>query len=432
MLVLKKLLKNDIVKGSLFALILKILAALGTFFLNILLARALGPEEAGYFFLAQAVVFILAAICRQGFDNAMVRLIAGYYISGEKNNISQLYGYVLLRIIPVLLFMTTIMLVYSDEICLLLFNNNSISPLLVIGALMLLPLSLSQFNGFCLQGLKKVPEAMFFQNAALTIITSIAFYFIVPATATEAIKIYFIVSLFICILSFYSWFRNDLTISFKFNSVERLNASKVASSLFLILLFGQLTQWIGQLMLGVWSEASEVAIFATAQRTALLASFFLIALNAIAAPKYAEAHKKGKDNEIKKIAVMSSRFLMIAAFFILFFILFFAEWLMSLFGPEFVSGANILRILAIGQFVNLITGSVGYLLQMTGNEKKLRNNVFFSSAVLFFGGPVFIPLYGVYGAAVITALSVATQNVLSVYQVKKQLGFNTLNIFQKI
>jgi len=90
-----------------------------------------------------------------------------------------------------------------------------------------------------------------------------------------------------------------------------------------------------------------------------------------------------------------------------------------------------LRILAVGEFVNVISGSVGYLLQMTGKEKIFRNNVIISSMILVVLGPFVIPFWGVTGAALLTALAVATQNLLSVYQVKKELGFNTLDVLSK-
>ena len=89
-------------------------------------------------------------------------------------------------------------------------------------------------------------------------------------------------------------------------------------------------------------------------------------------------------------------------------------------------------MVAVGQVINVITGSVGYLLNMTGHEKDMRN-------VVLFSGPLAIVLafsltshFGLMGAAYATAISVATQNLLAVWMVKKRLGFNTLNIFRKV
>ncbi|MFT5718160.1 MAG: O-antigen/teichoic acid export membrane protein, partial [Oleiphilaceae bacterium] len=105
-------------------------------------------------------------------------------------------------------------------------------------------------------------------------------------------------------------------------------------------------------------------------------------------------------------------------------------WLMSFFGEEFRVASTALVILALGQFVNIATGSVGYLLSMTGLERKVRDNAFFSAIIGVTLGFVLIPIYGLLGASVATAIAIASQNLLGVYQVRKHLGFNTLKFWQ--
>lgn len=85
------------------------------------------------------------------------------------------------------------------------------------------------------------------------------------------------------------------------------------------------------------------------------------------------------------------------------FMLIFPERLMWLFGEQFKSGANLLRIFALGQFVNVMTGCVGYLLSMSGHERVLRN-------VFFISGPM------------------ASQNLLAVGMVERRLGGSLLDV----
>ena len=101
---------------------------------------------------------------------------------------------------------------------------------------------------------------------------------------------------------------------------------------------------------------------------------------------------------------------------------------MSLFGKEFVNEGSILIILSAGQFINLITGSVGYLLQMTGHEHAYQKNLLYSFFLVSIGSLVIIPTYGITRAAYITSTSIAFTNLMCVYDVKKYLGFNTLKI----
>ena len=124
--------------------------------------------------------------------------------------------------------------------------------------------------------------------------------------------------------------------------------------------------------------------------------------------------------------ILSVRIMLLVSVPVTLFILLFPEWLMSMFGDAFTAAATALMILTIGQFVNIATGSVGYLLSMTGNETKVRDNVVISGILSVALGIILIPYYGVIGAAIAYACGVASQNLLGVYQVKKYLGFNTL------
>ena len=192
----------------------------------------------------------------------------------------------------------------------------------------------------------------------------------------------------------------------------------------------QAVQWSGQLISGAYVPSEEIAMLAVAQRTAVLTSFILMAVNMVVAPKFAALYKQGKTIELQNIAVFATRLMTLFALPVVGFMLLFSEWLMWLFGEEYKAGANLLRILAVGQFINVITGSVGFLLTMSGHERDMRNVVLFSGPLAIVLALVLTPLYGVTGAAVATAISVASQNLLAVAMVKKRLGFNTLAIWR--
>lgn len=101
----------------------------------------------------------------------------------------------------------------------------------------------------------------------------------------------------------------------------------------------------------------------------------------------------------------------------------FADDTMSIFGKDFSSLGNILRIMAAGRYVNVLTGSVGSLLIMTGHEREQRLAVLISAVMSVILSLILIPLLGLLGAAISYAIALAAQNLLSVYFVKKRLGF---------
>jgi O-antigen/teichoic acid export membrane protein len=66
---------------------------------------------------------------------------------------------------------------------------------------------------------------------------------------------------------------------------------------------------------------------------------------------------------------------------------------------------------------------------MTDHEKNMLNVVFFSGPLALALGLALTPIYGATGAAVATAIALASQKLIAVYMVKKHLGFNTLKLW---
>ena len=81
-----------------------------------------------------------------------------------------------------------------------------------------------------------------------------------------------------------------------------------------------------------------------------------------------------------------------------------------------------LVILAIGQFFNVATGTVGTLLTMTGFEKKLLavNTLFMVLNIIL--NIVFITIWGIEGAAFAYAISIFGMNFTRVFFVHKYIN----------
>lgn len=196
--------------------------------------------------------------------------------------------------------------------------------------------------------------------------------------------------------------------------------------LFLVSAMYLVIQWTSTFALGIWGTKAEVGVFSVAFRTAMLISFVLIAVNSIAAPKFAALYSLGDMDALGKTARNSARLLTLMAAPVLALFIIFPSRIMGVFGEDFRQGGMILAILAAGQFVNVSTGSVGYLLMMSGNERILRNNVAFAAAVNVALNALLVPRYGILGAAVATALSVSLLNITASYLVYKKINIKTI------
>ena len=94
---------------------------------------------------------------------------------------------------------------------------------------------------------------------------------------------------------------------------------------------------------------------------------------------------------------------------------------MRVFGHEFEAGWVVLVIGTVGQLVNCATGSVGYLLLMSGNEKGLVRIQIIMAIITVTSCLLLVPHWGVAGAAIAAAVGNAGTNAWCLLEIKKSL-----------
>ncbi|MBT6456251.1 MAG: hypothetical protein HOK37_12010 [Gammaproteobacteria bacterium] len=90
--------------------------------------------------------------------------------------------------------------------------------------------------------------------------------------------------------------------------------------------------------------------------------------------------------------------------------LFFPQQLLLIFGTDYQQADSLLMILAFAQFINVFTGSNGYILMMTGHEREFRNIALLSAVLTVILSFILIPFFGAIGAAIATVLGFLTKN----------------------
>ena len=100
---------------------------------------------------------------------------------------------------------------------------------------------------------------------------------------------------------------------------------------------------------------------------------------------------------------------------------------MRIFGHEFEAGWPILVIGTAGQLVNCAVGSVGYLLLMSGEQKRLVRVQACMAVVMVVLSLLLIPRWGIIGAAAGAAITNAVSNFVYLWQVRRALGLSPYN-----
>ncbi len=149
---------KEIVSGAGITFIIKVGGAFFTFIFNVILARILGAENAGIYFLCLTLITISSTIGRCGLDNTILRFVAAHSSQSEwAETKGVLFNGLLLSFSLSILFFTILFFLapwVSDNI----FNKPDMTIPLKIMSWAIVPLSLCWLIGEALRGLKQIKD----------------------------------------------------------------------------------------------------------------------------------------------------------------------------------------------------------------------------------------------------------------------------------
>lgn len=422
---------REVLKKASAAFALKVVAALLTFALNVVLARLLDPHGLGLYYLALTVITIGATIGKIGLPNALMRHTAANASQGNWRAVKGVYvqgitlAVVSSAVVAVLLF------VLAPKGSEAFFSNPGLTWPIRWMSLAVIPFAISFLYAQLLKGLKRTGEGLLVESVTIPALSIPATYLLARHWGVAGAALGYVAACVAAmVLGVVLWRRSNPAARKIEAAFDRRELLRSSIPLFWMSCLQLVTQTASTLLLGVWRTSAEVGIFGVANRTAALTSFVLIAVNSIAGPKFAALFREGNLAGLERTARQSATLMALFAGPMLLAMLILPGTILGLFGQAYRDGSTALGILALGQFVNVITGSVGYVLMMSGHERTMRNIVGICAAVNLTLNVLLIPTWGVMGAAVATAAGLAIQNLIAVYFVRQHLGIMTLPVWR--
>jgi O-antigen/teichoic acid export membrane protein len=424
---------HEVLKGASSAFAIRALGVGCGFAFNVLLGRVLGANGVGIYFLALTLTTIATIIGRMGLDHALLRYIAAGASIDEWKKVGGIYRKGMQLAICTSGLTSLLMFFLAPWIATFIFKEDTLIVPLRIMAVAVLPFSLFNLHAESLKALKATARATFTQGFGLPFLNLMILVFIADSAVTvkDITVIYLTSSTLIMVVGIILWRRAVPRIKQINGSFTYRQMLATSFPLFWVSGMSLLMNWTDTIMLGIWIDSRAVGIYGAALRTASLTSFILFAVNSIAAPKFSALYSQGQMECLGQLARRSSALMTFLASPILLMFIFFPQIILRMFGTEFIAASSSLIILTIGQFINVVTGSVGYLLIMTGYEKLMRNNIIFSSVLNVLLNVVLIPHLGIVGAALSTSISLSTMNLISATLVYSKLSILTLPFHKK-
>jgi O-antigen/teichoic acid export membrane protein len=402
------------------------------FLFNVYLARLFGAEGTGTYYLAFTVVSLGSLLGSFGLENVLIRYIAINYSNRNFGKIKGHYLFSIALTVSISVFISLLLFLTASFISENIFHDPSLAQPLKYMVFSIIPFSLLNIIASLLKGIKNIRDSILISGALIPLFLLLISFVIQNSFGIIGIIIAYNLSTLIVFL--YSLWRWHLKIPNLNKHKAEFDNKLILNSAYPMLgiaIMNLILLWSNTFILGMYAETDSVGIFNIALRTATLTSLLLTAINSIIAPKFATLYQKKDMKSLEKLARNTSFIITVLSGSILIIFILFPSFILSLFGKEFVEGATVLVILSFGQFINSATGSVGYLLMMSGNEKLLRNNVTFVAILSVILNLLVIPKYHIIGAAIVTAFCMALMNIISTFLVYKKTSILVIPSLKK-
>lgn len=410
--------KEILTKGFSFLLI-RIGGLLAGYGFTYLIARNYGAATNGLIALSFTLLLCISIFGRLGIDINIVRY---YTASNNKYDKGLFYKLVLVSFftsaaLAILLFLSKDVFIYK------IFNKPQLEPY-IIWIVISIPLwAIILVCGGLFRAKKQNIWFAFLDNPGRFILSLLAFIVLlyISDDALVPIKAHFFGVLFLAIIAITKSIKSLDGVSFVSNS----NTISFLKESFPMMVSGAILVFLGwadTFVLGVYETDKVIGVYNVTLKIAALTSFSLHALNSILAPKIAKSYQNKDEVSYKKMIYFSTKLNFFITLVIVLFIIYFQKFILGLFGEEFLSGTKVLIILCIGQLINSLSGSVGIILQMTGQQKAYQNIVLIALVINIILNFMLTPIYGAIGAAIATVISISFWNITGAIYLKQKLN----------
>lgn len=408
---------------SIIAFGLKGAAAAVQFAVTVLIARVLSADGAGLFFLALSIVTVASVLGRLGMDNAILRFVAEGRARGDWSSVNGAFRHAIRLVAATSLLISGVLLTSAGAISTALFQKPELTIVLVTMTLAVVPMSISLVQAEALKGVGWIQTGVVMQSVLAWTVAIILLWPMAltwgPAGAAGALLAGMGVT---AVTSQLLWRKATAPGRSATALFDRAKLLRTSTPLLWVSSINVALNWSGSFFLGIWASKADIGVFNAAFRTATLVTMVMLAMNSVVARQFAAANERGDREALRSLLHRSTKIMMIWAAPIALTMALFPEAIMAVFGAEFSYGAGALSILVLAQFFNVAAGSLGKLLVMTGHERVERNVVAISAALNVAINVILIPLWGMIGAAVATAVALVVRNVLSGFAVHRIFG----------
>lgn len=399
---------------------------------TVVLARFVGIEYLGIYSLATSVTRIGEVFGIAGLQSGVMRYVSRLDKKDEIDEIKQRIRSGLMLGLIFSIIIMVLQLALSDWLTIEIFQGSELlKRVIVISAFSIPFATVLTISAFATQGYKLLKYKVTVMNIVQPIVMLSCALFCLNIISKDSTIIYpllvsAIISAFVCL-----YFIIKLVgIKLKELFIGKLDKELLLFSypLMFVAILGTLMHWMDIIMLGYFTDTTTVGLYHPATRSAGLLRTVLVAFMGIFAPMMAKLHRDSDITEMGKLYKLIVRWIISLSIPIAIIMVMFSKKIMLLFGGSYLVASNALALLTIAAFVQTIFGGGGHTLTMTGFTKINMVNSITTVLINVALNIIWIPMYGIMGAAYATLVSMTVLGGLRLLEVQHFVKINPFSI----
>lgn len=397
-----------------------------TYLYGLVIARLLGVEAVGLYFLALVVMQFVSAVCRAGLPEGVLRFVA---IHNGRDDVARVNGTIITSISVTAgssLIAGLLLYVLAQPLSVHVLRQPALTQYLHWFAVALPFFSVFVLTMNVIQALKRMDIVVvvrdLLQPVAMLLLTIVLFY-AVRASIVSFLGAYVLSVVVALAVALYALTRTFPALTQKVSAIFEWK-TLLAFSLPIAVgdLANYLYRWSDTVLISFFRASTEVGIYNAALRTTLLLSLLAVSVNALYAPIIADHHHNGRHRELGTILRTLVRWCLTLALPIVLAMALLADNILGLWGPAFVNGVTAMRLLAVSQLLFIGSMLLAFTLLMAGRQYLETGNVLLITAVNITVNVILIPRYGILGAAITMVASETIALLLRTAEIHRVLG----------
>lgn len=421
------MLLRELTKKSLSVFIIRIAGVIVLFLFTLFITNFFSPENVGRYDFVRSIVMIIGGIALMGTNQAIVYYSGLLKAKNSMGSIKNIY-FKMLKIIAMtsfsFLFLYMFLAVQNKAVINSFFNKPDAFNLVFKSFAVLIFFTSTMLNIDTIRAIEKTMISELYRNIFRYTPVFIGAIVLFLMNRQDLIVDVYLAGFFI--LSMIS--STHVLLSFKKEPYAQNNPLsyttkeilKVSSPMAVSAMAYFVMQSIDVIILAIYEGFDKLAYYSVSVKLATLIALALLSVNIVVAPKIAELYEKKKKKEMQRIIKKSTRIIFIISVITLLFLVLFSEFILGLFGQNYLVAKQALIILIFAQFFNSISGPGAIYLNMTKRQGVL-NRILLTGLIINIALNFYlIPNYGISGAAIATLISFVFWNIIIILYIYRK------------